>query len=168
MCLLFSIVLLLENNVCHVDTSCRKTPILQTKSDFLTDKEEAWKQNFKVKCKIQVHTENFIHVSPELFLLIGVWKEIHFILRLQISQPSVESVNKNCKFGDLKGSDSNPCNIAWWNLSEIIGIINFGRFVFTALSRKGQNWTIFDNWMVNLLTNIETSRMNHGLIIFFY
>ena len=126
------------------------------------------KQNFKVKCKIQVHTENFIHVSPELFLLIGVWKEIHFILRLQISQPSVESVNKNCKFGDLKGSDSNPCNIAWWNLSEIIGIINFGRFVFTALSRKGQNWTIFDNWMVNLLTNIETSRMNHGLIIFFY
>ena len=68
--------------------------------------------DFKVKCKMQLHTESFIRVSQEVLLLIVVWKKIHLILRLEISQLSVESVNKNRKVGDFKGSDLNPCNMA--------------------------------------------------------
>ena len=62
-------------------------------------------------------------------------------------------------FSDSKGSDSNPCNIhsmrSFWNNRYY----NFDWFVFTIISRKWQNLTIFDNRLVNLVTKIQTSQV---------
>ena len=51
--------------------------MLQTETDFLVEKEVgAWKWNFEIKRKLQLHSEDFVQRFQELLWLIGLWLEI--------------------------------------------------------------------------------------------